>query len=210
MALFPTSSPQTSSPLLPASTKGRKTIHAIIAGKGRVNEECFWSQRRKHSKAEISLLSFLWGFCLPLSSFSWMTAQKAFTLGFPVPSLLGSLQPRQEVVKASGCSAIGPSVCLISLGGKEGAGALKRLKAFQSSERDQRWRRRRHPAPTPPPKLTLRLEGRGQPHTRLHTLALLFHRHVGPRTPLLICSFCHGWDPFKDSSTTLWNTWNAD
>lgn len=103
-----------------------------------------------------------------------MTAQKAFALGFPVPfcslgrkwlKLLAALQWGH--------------LCLISPGGKEGAGALKRLKAFQSSERDQRWRRREGTAPSPPPKLTRRLECK---RPTAHTLALLFHCHGAPHS----------------------------
>lgn len=109
-----------------------------------------------------------------------MTAQKAFALGFPVPfcslgrkwlKLLAALQWGH--------------LCLISPGGKEGAGALKRLKAFQSSERDQRWRRREGTAPSPPPKLTRRLEclsARGRPHT----LWPYYSTAMGPHTQLLI------------------------
>ena len=79
--------------------------------------------------------------------------------GVSSPSpLLGSLQPRREVVKASGCFTIGPSVFDQSRQRGGGGGGKETVKAFQSSERDPRSRKGEGTAPTPPPKLTGGLE----------------------------------------------------
>lgn len=70
--------------------------------------------------------------------------------GFPSPCpLLGSPQPRLEVVKASGCSAVGPSG-FDQPRQEGGVGAVTGLKAFQRSERDPEVRKDQAP---PPPRL---------------------------------------------------------
>ena len=69
--------------------------------------------------------------------------------------------------------------------GEEGVGVVKRLKAFQSSERDPEIRRREGTAPTPPPKLTLGLEGKRLTVRSFYSGTTL-QAAMGPSTPLLI------------------------
>lgn len=57
----------------------------LLLGKERINEGWFLSQHWKHSKAGIEFAKFPPGpLPPPASSFSWVTAQKAFALGFPI------------------------------------------------------------------------------------------------------------------------------
>ena len=87
---------------------------------------------------------------------------------------------------------------------------MKGLKAFQSSERDPEVLKDEAP---PPPRLQRQPAGSSE-----EAAGRTAHSYPGPALPLpwgLVllsssCSSCRGRDPFRDSSTTWWSTWNAD
>lgn len=130
--------------------QGRKSI-LLLLEKGRINEGC---QVLPKSALEALLKRMEFAECprglgflpLPLSK-PCVTVQKAFRL----PSLP---HPKERTNLSCWWLRLLATVqrghlCLINPGGKEGVGLVKRLKAFQSSERHPEIRKRRrrpHPA----------------------------------------------------------------
>lgn len=130
------------------------------------------------------MLSFLWGLCfLQLASLLDCLEGLCLRVSISFPSR-GAYSLGGRWLRLLAAVQWG-HLCLINPGGEEGVGVVKRLKAFQSSERDPEIRRREGTAPTPPPKLTLGLEGK-RLTVRYFYSGTTLQAAMGPSTPLLI------------------------
>lgn len=148
----PTSSPQSSSPLLPSFTEqGRKQLMLLSLGKEKINGGCVLrSQHGKKPgvlKKKQSLPSVPRALPPANSSFYWVAAQKASAPGLQLlPLSWGAYSLGGRWLRLLAALPYAPSVFDQSRQRGWGGGGKGTVKAFQSSERDPE----REKAPPPP------------------------------------------------------------